>query len=147
MYRSALRRQPATRFAPLLALALLGGVPATGVAADSAGPTRLRPPERVSCARDHLTSYTGRILSYAREPGRVSLRLVTDWDTTETVTLIGPDPVLHFLLRGEPFRPADWDVIESRPGELRAGVRVTAWVCDDGSPPVIDWRPPSEERR
>jgi hypothetical protein len=146
MPASALRRRNGTGWGALLVL-VLGGGSLARVIAESPEPTRLRPPERVSCARDHLTSCAGRVLAYAREPGRISLRVATDWNTTETVRLVAPDPVPHLLLRGEPFRAADWDAIESAPGKLRPGVRVIAWVCDDGRPPVIDWRPPSQERR
>lgn len=108
------------------------------------GPSRLRPPPNLTCPTDHLTSYTGRVVSYRRRPGEVSLRIHTDWDTTESVRLSPPvdvGPAGYFLLNGEPFRESDWKVIESSEGRLRPNVRVTAWVCDDGRPPIIDWRP------
>lgn len=105
---------------------------------------RLAPPESVKCDPNHLTSFTGKILSYSRRPGRVSLRVRTDEETTESFTLRfrkSEDAARWFLLRGEPFKRADWAVIERRRYQLRQPMRATVWVCDDGSNPMIDWRP------
>jgi hypothetical protein len=113
-------------------------------------PDRLRPPPAVGCPRDHLTSYTGRILAYRRTPRAVVLRIRTDWDSTEAVRLAPPagaDLERYMLLDGQPFDPRDWPRIESAPGTLRSGMRVTAWVCDDGRPPILDWRPATAPER
>lgn len=105
---------------------------------------RLAPPESVKCDRNHLTSFTGKILSYSRKPGRVSLRVRTDEETTESFTLRyakSEDAARWFLMRGEPFKRTDWALIERRRYRLRQPMRATVWVCDDGSNPMIDWRP------
>ena len=78
---------------------------------------RLMPPESVRCDANHLTSFTGKILSYRRGPGRVTLRVRTDEETTESFTLRfkkSEDAARWFLLRGEPFKQSDWALIERR---------------------------------
>jgi hypothetical protein len=77
--------------------------------------------------------------------GRTRLTIRTDADTTETVLLRHAgtdDPSRWFLLDGQPFQPGDWARVEKSPGKLLPGLRVVAWVCDDGRPPVLDWRLP-----
>ena len=106
---------------------------------------RIRPPDSVKCPRNHLTSFTGTILSYSRALGRTEIRIRTDEETTEKFVLQHPkseDPSLWFLLRGIPFQGPDWAAIESEKGRLRPNTRATVWVCDDGSNPMVDWRPP-----
>jgi hypothetical protein len=105
---------------------------------------RLSPPASIKCDHNHLTSFTGRILSYQRRPGRVSLRMRTDEATTESFTLRFPrteDAAKWFLLMAEPFKQSDWRLIERRRYQLRPNMRATVWVCDDGSTPIVDWRP------
>ncbi|HWS99186.1 MAG TPA: hypothetical protein VN256_02865 [Pyrinomonadaceae bacterium] len=105
---------------------------------------RLMPPESVKCDPNHLTSFTGKILSYRRGPGRVSLTVRTDEETTESFTLRfrkSEDAARWFLMRGEPFKRGDWALIERRRYQLRPRMRATVWVCDDGSNPIVDWRP------
>ncbi|HEX4947236.1 MAG TPA: hypothetical protein VFZ34_11255 [Blastocatellia bacterium] len=109
-----------------------------------ATPQRMRPPSPLTCSRDHLTSFQGRILAYKRGKNNIVLRVRTDEATTETFTLkwaAAEKPEKWFLLRGEEFKAADWKLIESAPGKLIAGTRIIVWVCDDGSKPVFDWRP------
>lgn len=123
---------------------LLGLLMAGAAAATFAQP-RLRPPDASACPRDHLTSYDGRPLRYSRQMGRTRITIRTDADTTEAVSIRHKgtdDPSRWFLLAGQPFQPGDWARIESKPGKLRPGWRVIAWVCDDGRPPVLDWQPP-----
>lgn len=106
---------------------------------------RVRPPAEVDCPRDHLTVYIGQVQRYQRGPGRTTMRIRTDWATTETVTITHPgsnDPSRWFLIERQPFTAADWARIEQRPGQLRAGQRAAAWVCDDGRNPLVDWQPP-----
>ena len=114
------------------------------VVSSQARAQRLMPPESVKCDPNHLTSFTGKILSYRRKPGRVSLRVRTDEETTESFTLRfrkSEDAARWFLLKGEPFKRTDWALIERRRYQLRPRMRATVWVCDDGSNPTIDWRP------
>jgi hypothetical protein len=103
---------------------------------------RLGPPPTVSCPRDHLTSYTGRVLSYRRTPQELALTIHTDWDTTEKVRLAAPR-LADMTVGGTPFATSDWPRIESATGHARPGLRATAWVCDDGRRPMIDWQPPA----
>ena len=62
-------------------------------------PSRLSPPAAVSCPRDRLTSYTGRVVSYRRTADALELTIETDWDTTESVRLapLGLDPIRNFM--------------------------------------------------
>lgn len=135
------------KVASVLALWLLAGsyAPAGRAVTNGAwGGQRLAPPEAVKCPRNNLTVYEGRVVAYRRAAAQIFLRIRTDAGTSESVTVRhrrGEDPSRWFLLWAEPFRPADWRQIESRKGRLRAGMRANAWVCDDGSNPVIDWRP------
>jgi hypothetical protein len=68
----------------------------------------------------------------------------TDEETTESFTLRflkGEDATHGLLIDGGPFRTEDWARVEQSPGKLRSGMRAIVWVCDDGSRPVLDWRP------
>ena len=105
-------------------------------------PPRLSPPAAVTCPRDHLTSYTGRVVSYRRTADKLELTIKTDWDTIERVRL-APPRLEYLLVRGAPFTAADWTRIESSPDRARPELRATAWVCDDRRPSVIDWQPAS----
>ncbi len=107
---------------------------------------RPRIPDRVTCPRNNLTSFTGRVLSFSRTNVRTVIRMRTDEDTTETFTLHHPESdsaMKWFLLRGEPFEQSDWALIESARNRLRPKMRATVWVCDDGTNPIVDWRPPN----
>jgi hypothetical protein len=113
-------------------------------AADLRGQGRIRPPDAIKCDPNHLTSFTGTVLSYRRTASRLILRMRTDEATTEQFTLRfarGAEASNFFLLHGEQFRPGDWSLIERGRYRLRANMRATVWVCDDKSNPVIDWRP------
>ena len=106
---------------------------------------RLRPPVKLGCAREKLTSFSGTIRSYSRGSDRILLRMRTDEDTTERFVMRyrkGEDPAKWFLLRAGIFRVEDWTTIESGRGRLRRGMRATVWVCEGGVNPVVDWEPP-----
>jgi hypothetical protein len=108
---------------------------------------RIAPPSSLKCSRDHLTSFMGRVIAYQRTPTRIFIRVRTDEETTESFTLKftrNGDPARLFLLRGEEFKPGDMKLIEVSTGRLRKPMRAIVWVCDDGSNPVIDWRPPEK---
>lgn len=113
------------------------------VAAQQGG--RVMPPADSACPRDQLTLYAGEVLGYSRGPGRTEIRIRTDWQTTEAVVLKHPgsaDPSRWFRIERQPFTAADWPRIEHKAGQLRSGVRVAAWVCDDGRNATVDWTPP-----
>ena len=97
-------------------------------------PGRMRPPESVTCPRNDLTVYAGRVTNLERQKAATTLTIATDWKTTERVTIRHPesaDPDASFLMKGKPFAKADWDAIAPK-GTLREGVRANAWVCRDG---------------
>jgi hypothetical protein len=97
-------------------------------------PGRLRPPESVTCPRNDLTVYAGRVTKMERLKSEISLTIVTDSKTTERVTIRHPDtadPDASFLFKGKPFARTDWDVIAPK-GTLGEGIRANAWVCRDG---------------
>ena len=108
---------------------------------------RQRPLEGFACSRDNLTTYTGVVIEYRRAVGETTLRIRTDWDTTERVALKHPgtdDPSAFFRLEGRPFNAAsDWKQIEQRKGVLLPGARAAAWVCSDGQV-MVDWGAPKE---
>lgn len=109
---------------------------------------RVAPPAAVKCPLDNLTVYEGRITSYSRNSSSTFIRIRTDYDTTETVTLRHRrerSPLRWFLLRAEPFERSDWKLIEARSGRLRPNMRANIWVCTDGRNPVVDWQPPQAE--
>jgi hypothetical protein len=115
-------------------------------AAQPRGGARTRPPEWFACQPDALTSYTGVVVGYRRQAGRTSLRIRTDSDTTERVSIRHPgndNPAPWFRFAGQPFEDSDWRRVESRPGHLRPGVRATAWVCADGRT-MVDWEAAKE---
>src|SRR5262245_37085979 len=108
---------------------------------------RIAPPSSLKCSRDHLTSFMGRVTAYQRSRTRIFIRVRTDEQTTENFTLKftrNDDPIKLFLLRGEEFKQNDLKLIEVSTGRLRNPMRAIVWVCDDGSNPVIDWRPPEK---
>ena len=107
--------------------------------------TRQRPPAVLPCSTNELTSYTGKVIGYGRQVGRTTLRIRTDWDTVERVTLTHPgtdDPSAKFMIGGAAFDADDWPLIERSKGVLRTGVRATAWVCSNGET-LVDWERPA----
>ncbi|HEX8473544.1 MAG TPA: hypothetical protein VF666_05895 [Pyrinomonadaceae bacterium] len=112
------------------------------------GGRRLAPPAAVTCPLDNLTVYEGRIIAYRRSASRTFIRIRTDADTTESVTLEhrrARSPMQWFLLRAEPFKSGNWKLIEVRNGRLRPHMRAHIWVCTDRRNPVVDWQPPQAE--
>lgn len=104
---------------------------------------RLAPPAAVSCDRNQLTSYAGKVKSYRRQRGKTVLVIDTSAGTTERVTLLHKgtdDPARFFLIDGTPLTSRDWPRIERRKGELHPNMSAVAWVCQNGTS-IIDWRP------
>ena len=62
----------------------------------------------------------------------MTITIQTDEQTVEQVK------ARRFLLNGAPFDGA-WSRIETGEGHTRDGLRVIAWVCEQGET-VIDWR-------
>ena len=113
---------------------------------EARGQGRIMPPPGLKCDRSSLTSYDGRVLAYRRRKGSTFLRIRTNFDTTEEVTIRHPgtdDPSEFYLHNGEPCQKNDWRRIETRKGVLKKDMRANVWVCrDDPSvQPVVDWRP------
>ena len=107
---------------------------------------RLMPPAQLKCDRNDVTVYDGRVIVYRRRKGSTFLRMRTNFDTTEDVTLRHPrttDSSKFYLISGTAFTSSDWSRIEKRPYVLRPGMRANVWVCR-GNPaiqPVVDWQP------
>jgi rhodanese-related sulfurtransferase len=104
---------------------------------------RLAPPAAVSCNRNELTSYAGKVTRYRRRPGKTVLVIDTSAGTTESVTLVhkgSDDPSRFYLVEGTPFTSRDWNRIERKKGELLPEMSAVAWVCKCG-PTIVDWRP------
>lgn len=134
------------RSSAILVLAMLT-ISGTGVAVQPQEPRgRIMPPSGLKCDRNDLTVYDGKVLTYRRRKGSTLLRIRTNFDTTEAVTIRHPgtdDPSEFYLLNAEPFTRSDWRRIEKRKKFLKAGMRANVWVCR-GNPaiqPVVDWRP------
>lgn len=127
-------------------LLVLMGIGAGREANAAPSQARQRPPEEFTCPRNDLTVYTGLVTRYERARGRTTLRIRTDWDTTENVTLThagSDDASASYRYMGKPFTAADWVRIERSKGVLRAGTRAAAWVCTDGKV-MVDWGVPKE---
>jgi hypothetical protein len=107
---------------------------------------RVRPPGALECAPERLTAYIGMVTRFSRERDRTIVEIRTDWDTTEQVVIAhqGDGPEQWFLLRAKPFGPDGWKAIESAPGRLRQGIRASAWICEGGKNPIVDWNPAAE---
>lgn len=112
-----------------------------GLAVAGLGQGRLGAPDWLPCERSEVTSYTGTASKYSRSETEVKLTIRTDEGTSEAVRA----PIETMRWRGEPFRAEHWKHLETRPGELRARVRVRAWVCTSGAV-VADWLSPSPRR-
>ena len=133
-------------FLTLLSVSALSVSAAGGARSPQRPPGRLMPPSNLKCDRSDLTSYDGRVTAYRRRKGSTFLRIRTNSDTTEEVTIRHPaanDPSAFYLLKGESFTKSDWRLIERRRGVLRPGMRANVWVCRDNPSvqPVVDWRP------
>src|ERR671918_653859 len=106
-----------TRLAIAVAVATLAfaAAPARRQDRKDGGPSRQRPPDGFACARNDLTAYTGVVVRYQRERERITLRIRTDWDTTEDVAVPhhgAADPAASFRFAGRPFTTKDWERIE-----------------------------------
>ena len=111
----------------------------------NATPGAPTPPTAVTCPRDHLTVFRGRVVQWSRASGQSTMTIASDAGTTEIVVLKHPgtdDGSQFFLFDSQPFKPADWTRIELKPGSFRPGVHVAVWACDDGRQPIIDWQAP-----
>ena len=125
---------------PSLVLALLAS---SIVAAQG----RLRPPAFVTCDRNQLTSFTGRVVSLSRDADATRLVMDTDEATREQITVSHPkgDATPWFYRTGQPFTQQDWAVLLPG-GRLRSDARATAWVCATEANPRIDWALPATGR-
>lgn len=145
MDNAANRIVPWQRIA-IVILALLSVAVSVGAISAQDRGGRIAPAAGLKCDRNHLTLYDGRVLTYRRRKGSTFLRIRTNFDTTETVTIRHPrtdDPSKFYLLNGAPFTKSDWGRIESKRKVLKPGMRANVWVCRDNPAiqPVVDWRP------
>ena len=119
---------------------LHGGYPAwtaAGFPTESNRDDELRVPAAVSCG-GALRNVSGPVTHYRRLRGKTVLTI-----GEETITLRhrgGDDPSRYFLVRGTPFAHNDWNRVEVRKGEVREGMKATAWLCAGGET-IIDWQP------
>lgn len=135
-------------FSTLLSIAVLS-VSATGGALfpqQEQPQGRIKPASGLKCDRSDLTLYDGRVIAYRRRKGSTYLRIRTNFDTTEEVTIRHPatdDPSQFYLMNGEPFTKNDWRRIERRSRVLITGMRANVWVCRDNPAiqEVVDWQP------
>ena len=134
-------------FSTLLSVAVLSVSATGGALSPQRQPRgRIAPSSGLKCDRNDLTLYDGRVLSHRRRMGSTFLRVRTNFDTTEEVTIRHPatdDPSEFYLLKGEAFTKSDWRLIEKRRNVLRPGMRANVWVCRDNPSvqPVVDWQP------
>lgn len=105
---------------------------------------RSAPPAAVTCDRNNLTVYSGRVIAYRRTRDYTALTIAIDRDTTERVRIRharerSPHP--FYLVDGRPADAADIRRIELRPNALPPDTRVNAWVCaDERTNPIVDWQ-------
>jgi rhodanese-related sulfurtransferase len=119
---------------------LHGGYPAwtaAGFPTQSSRTSEMSVPAAVSCSST-LRKVSGPVTHYRRLRGKTVLTI-----GEETITLRhkgSDDPSRFFLVNGTPFVHNDWNRVEVRKGEARAGIQATAWLCADGTT-TIDWLP------
>jgi hypothetical protein len=102
---------------------------------------RLAPPPGLACDADHITSFTGRVLSYSRRSDHIFIRVRTDEKTTEEFTIPYTqmeDLLKKFQLYGQSFSQEGLEKIESHWRRDKRNVRATVWACYDN-----EWRNPS----
>jgi hypothetical protein len=108
---------------------------------------RIMPPAQARQCQGDLTSYFGKVIGYKRDKASTWLKIATDYDTIEAVTIAHgatkEAATQNYLFRGRAFTAKDWARIESKPGLLRPGTRATAWVCN-GRVTVVDWNGAAE---
>lgn len=104
---------------------------------------RLGPAPFVVCDRNHLTSFTGRIVSLTRGRERTTLAMRTDEATDERFAIAhaGRDASAWFFAGERPFTADDWASLLPN-GRLRAGARATVWVCNHEPNPWVAVEPP-----
>jgi hypothetical protein len=124
----------AARFRLAAAVLVLAG------AAWASAQGRLRPPAFVTCDRNHLTAFTGRVTRLQRADETTSLKMETDDATHESFTLhhARGEAQRGFFFGGKPFTEADWSEIATADG-VKPGARATVWVCQDQPNPIVDW--------
>ncbi len=109
---------------------------------------RLRPPAFVTCDRNHLTSFTGKVVSLVAIE---RLDHACGWRPTRTrrsgsrCAIPAQTRRAWFFVGGRPFTAADWPALLPG-GRVRAGARATVWVCSDEPNPRVDWIPADQER-
>jgi hypothetical protein len=109
---------------------------------------RLMPPPGLGCDDDHVTSFTGRVLSYSRRAGQVFIRIRTDEATTEEFTITyarDQDISKRFKLNGQSLKQGGLAKIEASWKRDKRNVRATVWACYDKewhnpSATLIDWQ-------
>jgi hypothetical protein len=128
-----------------IAASLLCGSAGSAGQEATPGGGRLRPPEAITCDRNHLTSWSGVVSGYRRENKQTWLQVNTDEDTVEQIMLDHhgeKDASAYYLIGQQKFTKKDWPKIERFKGMLITGTRAVVWVCDDGkTAPVVDWQP------
>lgn len=136
------RRLPRRPYASAILLLTMLTVSAPGVALHPQDPGgRMMPPSGLKCSRNDLTLYDGKVLAYRRRKGSTFLRIRTNFDTTEEVTIRHPgtdDPAEFYLLNGAPFTRSDWRRIEKSKKVLKPGIRANVWICR-GNPLFSPW--------
>jgi len=124
-------------------LLLVTAVTLSAAQRGSAPGARLAPPAEITCERDRLTSYSGRVTAVRRGTDGDVVTIETDWGSVESFTVAAagqPEPA--YLLGGKPMREEDWPAVLNGAGEPRSVLGVIAWVCGDlPEYTVIDWRP------
>jgi rhodanese-related sulfurtransferase len=119
---------------------LHGGYPAwtaAGLPTESHRNGELAPPAAVSCTGE-LRRVAGPVTHYRRLRGKTVLTIAG-----EVITLHhkgSEDPSRYFLVNGTPFAHNDWNRVEVHKGEVRGGMKATAWLCAAGEP-IVDWQP------
>jgi len=106
---------------------------------------RIAVPLEIPCPRNNLTLYNGEVLFLSRGKGITIIRIRTEYETTEQVTIAhakANTPLPWFRLYGKPFGQSAWSLIESRRNHIKKGMKANIWVCNDGSNPIVDWQPP-----
>ena len=94
-------------------------------------------------SRDHLTSYTGKVLSMKQQRGSTRIWMRTDEETSEQFTLrdATDNPLEYFFGVERKLQGSNWKQIETGKNQLRPDLLATVWVCENGGNPIMDWQP------
>ncbi len=116
----------------------------SGVANAHGNEKRMRVPDYVSCDRNEVTSYMGKVKHYSRTDELLSITVDTDFGTVYKLELAGlseQEVIDLFKLNGKPFKAQDFPLLEDNLGVVDKRTTVAIWECSTpGVKPIVSWK-------